>query len=242
MPFVIASPDAVSAAAMDLTGIGSTLNAINAAVAAPTTGLLAPAADKISLALAELFGAHGRAYQSLSSDIAAFHSQFVQALNTGAGAYASAEAANASPLQAVEQAAPSMATEPAASLIGQQPIGSGTYGTAGRGETGGPGRLLWGGAGNGGSDTLRFPVGTGGTAGLCGYDCSEGTGGLDRVVGGGGKGGILFGTGGRAGNGGTNGGNAALLRFGGIGGNAGETGGRGGSGGILSGLPWVNLT
>ena len=75
--------------------IGSTISAANAAAAAPTTGVLAAGADEVSAAIAALFGAHAQAYQALSAQAAAFHSQFVQLMNAGRGAYAGAEAANA---------------------------------------------------------------------------------------------------------------------------------------------------
>lgn len=42
---------------------------------------------------------HGQTYQALSARAAAFHERFVQALATGGGAYAAAEAASVSPLQ-----------------------------------------------------------------------------------------------------------------------------------------------
>ncbi|WP_152022872.1 PE family protein, partial [Mycobacterium tuberculosis] len=48
MSFVIASPEALLAAATDLAAIRSTIRAANAAAAVPTTGALAPAADEVS--------------------------------------------------------------------------------------------------------------------------------------------------------------------------------------------------
>lgn len=103
MSFVIVAPEALMSVASEVAGIGSVLNAANAAAAAPTTGVLAAAADEVSAAMAALFGAHAQEYQRLSAQAAGFHAQFVQALNAGVNSYASAEAANASPLQAVEQ-------------------------------------------------------------------------------------------------------------------------------------------
>ncbi len=101
MSFVIAVPEVVQAAASDLAGIRSALTAANAAAAAPTTSILAAAEDEVSAAIAALFGSHAQGYQSLSAQMATLHDEFVQLLNSGAGAYAAAEAANASPLQAV---------------------------------------------------------------------------------------------------------------------------------------------
>src|SRR6478752_7780542 len=104
MSFVIVSPEMLSAAAGDLIGLGSTLSAANSAAAASTTGLLAAAEDEVSAAIAALFSVDGQGFQALSTQAAAFHDQFVQALTVGAGAYSSAEAASASPLQGLVNA------------------------------------------------------------------------------------------------------------------------------------------
>ncbi|WP_414686432.1 PE family protein, partial [Mycobacterium sp.] len=64
-----------------------------------TTAELAAAADDVSAAIGAVFSRHGQAYQALAGQMAQFHQQFVGALNAAGGAYASAEAANASPLQ-----------------------------------------------------------------------------------------------------------------------------------------------
>src|SRR3977135_276152 len=98
MLFVIAAPELVAAAAGDLASIGSTISAANAAAAAPTTGIVVAAQDEVSAVIAALVGSHAQEYQALSTQGAAFHEQFVQALNVGAGSYAATEAASASPL------------------------------------------------------------------------------------------------------------------------------------------------
>jgi len=103
MLFVIAAPEMMTSAATDLASIGSTISAANAAALAPTTGVLAAAEDEVSAALAKLFGSYGQEFQALSARAAAFHSQFMQALNNAGSAYAVTEAANASPLRALEQ-------------------------------------------------------------------------------------------------------------------------------------------
>ncbi len=100
MSFVIAAPEVIAAAATDLASLESSIAAANAAAAANTTALLAAGADEVSTAVAALFGAHGQAYQALSAQAQAFHAQFVQALTSGGGAYAAAEAAATSPLLA----------------------------------------------------------------------------------------------------------------------------------------------
>jgi len=98
--FVLASPDVLASASSDLAGIGSAIGAANAAAAPSTTGILVAAEDEVSAAIAALFSGHGRQFQALSAQAAAFHSQFVQALNAGAGSYVSAEAANVAALTA----------------------------------------------------------------------------------------------------------------------------------------------
>ncbi len=76
----IAHPDQVAGAARDLASIGSTINEANAAAAGQTTSVLAAGADEVSAAVAAVFGAHAEGYQVLSTQAAAFHQQFVQAL------------------------------------------------------------------------------------------------------------------------------------------------------------------
>ncbi len=104
MSYVVALPEMMSAAATDVASIGSVVTTANQGVAAATTGVLAAAEDEVSLAIAALVSAHGRGYQALSAQAAAFHAEFVQALTGAAGAYTAAEAANVSPLAAVEKA------------------------------------------------------------------------------------------------------------------------------------------
>jgi hypothetical protein len=106
MSYLSATPGIVQAAAADVAGIGSSLSEASAAATAPTTVVAAAAGDEVSAAIAALFSSHGKAFQMLSAQAAEFHSQFVQALNAGAGAYSSTEAASAGPLQALAQALP----------------------------------------------------------------------------------------------------------------------------------------
>jgi hypothetical protein len=65
--------------------------------------VLAAAEDEVSAAIAAVFSAHGEGFQALGAQAAAFQEQFVQALSGAGGAYTAAEAANASPLQALPQ-------------------------------------------------------------------------------------------------------------------------------------------
>ncbi|MGB9303896.1 MAG: PE family protein, partial [Mycobacterium sp.] len=138
MSFLIALPEAVGTAARDLANLGSTLDAANAAAAAHTTGVLPAAADEVSAAIAALFSAHGKGFHAISAQAAAFQAQFVQALTAGAGAYAAAEAANASPLQTLLDAI----NAPILTLTGRPLIGNGAPGATGTGQDGKPGGWL----------------------------------------------------------------------------------------------------
>jgi PPE-repeat protein len=101
MSFVTAAPEIVASAASDLASIGSTIGEANAAAATPTTGVLPAAADEVSAGIASLFGSHAQAFQALSTQAASFHQQFVQLMTGSAAQYASAEAANTSPMTTV---------------------------------------------------------------------------------------------------------------------------------------------
>jgi PE family len=95
MSFVTTQPEALSAAATNLQGIGSGLNAQNAAAAAPTTGVVPAAADEVSALTAAQFVAQAQLYQAVSQQAAAIHEMFVNTLGTSAGSYAATEVANA---------------------------------------------------------------------------------------------------------------------------------------------------
>lgn len=95
MSFVLATPELVESAAQDLAGIRSSLAEAAATAAGPTTGIATAAQDEVSVAIASLFGNFGQEFQALSAQAQTFHQQFVGLMNAGAGAYASAEAANA---------------------------------------------------------------------------------------------------------------------------------------------------
>ena len=126
MSYVNAAPEYVAAAATDLANIGSTISSANSAAVGPTSGVLAAGADEVSATVAALFDAHAQAYQALSAQAAYFHEQFVQLLNVGASHYALAEAANASPLQTIEQGVLSVAAAPTGQTLtaAQSAIGS----------------------------------------------------------------------------------------------------------------------
>jgi hypothetical protein len=95
MSFVSTQPEALTAAAGTLQGIGSSVSGQNAAAAAPTTGVVPAAADEVSALTAAQFAAHAQLYQAVSAQAAAIHEMFVTTLSTSASSYAATEAANA---------------------------------------------------------------------------------------------------------------------------------------------------
>ena len=82
MSFVIAAPEMVTSAASDLVNIGSKISDAHAAAATSTTALIPAAGDEVSAAIASLFSSRAQAFQALSAQAAAFHTQFAQALTT----------------------------------------------------------------------------------------------------------------------------------------------------------------
>ncbi|MFZ1162815.1 PE family protein [Mycobacterium sp.] len=95
MSYVTTQPEALSAAAISLAGIGSAMGAENTAAAAPTTGVLPAAADEVSALTATQFAVHAQMYQAVSAQAESIHQQLVSALAAGANSYAVTEAANA---------------------------------------------------------------------------------------------------------------------------------------------------
>lgn len=99
MTFFAATPESLASAAADLADVRWALEAARAAVAGPTTGLVAAAADEVSAAAAALFAGYGQEFQAISLQANIFHQKFVETLSAGAGSYLAAETLNASPLQ-----------------------------------------------------------------------------------------------------------------------------------------------
>ena len=95
MSFVTTQPEMLTFAAGQLQGIGTAIAAQNAAVAAPTTGLIPAAADEVSALTAAQFATHAELYQAISVQAAAIHEMFVNTLGTSAASYVATEAANA---------------------------------------------------------------------------------------------------------------------------------------------------
>jgi hypothetical protein len=99
-------PEFVEAAASDLVGLGSTISEAQTAAAASTTAIAPAASDEVSAAIAALFSAQSREFQTLSARAQEFHAQLVRALTGAAGAYRATEAANAAALTAAGKGDP----------------------------------------------------------------------------------------------------------------------------------------
>jgi PE family len=99
MSYVIVAPEAMTTTATDLAGIGSTLSAAHMTAALPTAALIPAAADEVSASIAHLFSQCGGAFQALAGHASMFHDQFVHNVKASAGAYTSAETANAALLK-----------------------------------------------------------------------------------------------------------------------------------------------
>jgi hypothetical protein len=95
MTFVTTQPEMLTSAAGQLQSVGTTIAAQNAAIAAPTTGVVPAAADEVSALTAAQFANHAQLYQVVSAQAAAMHEMFVSMLSASAGSYAATEAANA---------------------------------------------------------------------------------------------------------------------------------------------------
>uniref|UniRef100_UPI0012E7C67A PE family protein n=1 Tax=Mycobacterium sp. Marseille-P9652 TaxID=2654950 RepID=UPI0012E7C67A len=145
--FVFVSPDVLSSASQDLENLGTAIRSAHLTAAGATTSVVAAAQDEVSAAIAALFGTYGQQFQSLGTQVSAYHDQFVAALNSGGLLYTATEAANASPLQAAASAAAGIQDAingPFVTFTGRPLYGDGANGAAGTGQAGGPGGWLWG--------------------------------------------------------------------------------------------------
>jgi hypothetical protein len=95
MSFVTTQPEALSAAAGSLHGIGAGVSAQNAAAAAPTLGVVPAAMDEVSALTAAQFVAHAQLYQAVSTQAAAIHEMFVNTLQASGKSYEATEIVNA---------------------------------------------------------------------------------------------------------------------------------------------------
>ncbi len=117
--FLIAAPEALALASVDLTGIGEAIRAARAS-AAPATTVIAPAAaDEVSAAITRLLGDYAADFQALSTRASTFHDGFVQTVLHSATAVAGTEAANGSLLQTLKQDLLGLINAPSYALTGR---------------------------------------------------------------------------------------------------------------------------
>jgi hypothetical protein len=172
MSKLFAEPQLMAAAAADLAAIASTVKGASKSAAGPTAGVLPAGGDEVSAGIAAMFGVHAQAYQAIGAHAAAFHDRFVQALQTSAGAYTNAEAANTSPMQHALGAF-SSATQ---NSTGGPPMGSGTSAGTGAGHAGG-GDAAAAHPGNGPAAAAGSPQGDGGGGAMPSANTGGGDGG-----------------------------------------------------------------
>ena len=119
MSYLLTAPESLAAAATDVNGIAAAVHAANAAAAGQTSGVLAAAEDEVSAAITALFNSHGQEYQAVVRQVAAFESEFTQALSAAAQTYTQTEAFNGALLnrfQSLLSLPPTAAAAPAATV------------------------------------------------------------------------------------------------------------------------------
>lgn len=95
MSYVTVHPDLLTSAVTSLEELSSTIGAANTAATSPTTGVLAAAADEVSVAFTRLMNEFAAGYQGAARQAAAFHEQFAGLVAGNGLAYAQTELANA---------------------------------------------------------------------------------------------------------------------------------------------------
>ncbi len=95
MSYVLTAPEMVTTAAADLQAIGSSVSTAGALAATRTSTVLAAAGDEVSAAIADVFGAYAKQFQTAVAQASAFHGEFARALAGAGNLYADAETANA---------------------------------------------------------------------------------------------------------------------------------------------------
>ncbi|SOJ52767.1 PE family protein PE3 [Mycobacterium simulans] len=95
MSYLAVQPDFIATAAADLSEIRAAIAAASAVATAPTTGLVAAAADEVSEACANLFNTYANEYQAFIRQVSEFHDDFVRTVAAAGIAYAETEIANA---------------------------------------------------------------------------------------------------------------------------------------------------
>lgn len=121
MTSLLTQPSTVTATALDVMELGSSIGEANARAAVWTTRLQAAAGDEVSAATANLFGAYAQEYQALIRTAQGFHDEFARALNNAANAYATTESAASNALGALGASARAQLT---ALTGGTTPLGA----------------------------------------------------------------------------------------------------------------------
>jgi hypothetical protein len=94
MSYVTTAPAAISAAATQLEGVGTSFATESAGAASATTAVSPAAADEVSILQSGVFSTYGQLYQTVSAQAQAIHQQFVNALQQSSGSYQETEGAN----------------------------------------------------------------------------------------------------------------------------------------------------
>src|SRR5271163_2301081 len=94
MSFVTTAPAAISAAATQLEGVGTSFATESAGAAGSTTAVAPAAADEVSILQSGVFSTYGQLYQTVSAQAQAVHQQFVNTLQQSSGSYQETEGAN----------------------------------------------------------------------------------------------------------------------------------------------------
>ncbi|GFG66081.1 hypothetical protein MKUB_35710 [Mycobacterium kubicae] len=131
MSYLLVTPTILSAVAGEADALGTAISAASAAAAAATTGVLPPAADEVSIAVAALLNAHGRSCQAIRAQAVAFQHHFAQTLAAAAGSHPAAEAGNGSPLPAFKRERLEVSDTPTDLSLRHPSVGSGADGGGG---------------------------------------------------------------------------------------------------------------
>jgi len=94
MSFVTTAPAAITAAATQLEGVGTSFATESSAAAGSTTAISPAAADEVSILQSGAFSTYGQLYQTVSAQAQAIHQQFVNLLQSSSGSYQETEGAN----------------------------------------------------------------------------------------------------------------------------------------------------
>jgi hypothetical protein len=94
MSYVTTAPAALSAAATQLEGVGTSFATESSAAATSTTAISPAAADEVSILQSGVFSSYGQLYQTVSAQAQAIHQQFVNTLQQSSTSYQETEGAN----------------------------------------------------------------------------------------------------------------------------------------------------